>query len=79
MKRISNEQREAIVRKAVAERDALLAQVQDCPTCANLDSPGAKGPCKTCIRLWKEENGGREDNWTPRPSGVDLPDGSKPK
>jgi hypothetical protein len=61
--RITNDQREAIVRKAVAERDALLASANDCQTCEHRDLPGTMGPCKTCTRLWGPENGGVSDGW----------------
>lgn len=48
----------------------------DCLTCAHRDSPGAKGPCKSCTVLWKPENGGHDDNWTPIPAGLGGTDGN---
>lgn len=54
MNRITNEQREAIVRKAVAERDALLAAPPTMPDDYWLHVRG----CDCAYCTWERENGG---------------------
>jgi hypothetical protein len=57
--------RKSVVYEFIEAAQKAAHTARDCPTCAHLNSPGGRGPCKSCTVLWKPENGGYTDNWTP--------------